>query len=344
MNTNIKNLFYYFVSISIGATAFQVFSEGLKDLHWAYAGFLFSITSWLSVTFLHSITVTVLQKSIKLEDEKVGNDKKWLELSRSEFYSILFLGILSFCNFALMLPFLKNQSTAIYFTIIGSALVRIIAITIAQKLFNDKIGNKFLFWLGFIICIAGVFLFKYSDFLKGNINYGVILVSILWGCLSVISAQAQRFITIGFSERKIKIPYLSETLLSIKTQQEKSEFIKMVLFFITACICYSVNQFSFVLPNKREILSALWIGYAVTVFGGTISLGLKNKIGETAGSILQSLRVISAMVYAPIIAYLFMNDNPTEIWTDYWKWVAVSIITVGSLLGLALGKPSKGKL
>jgi len=333
-----KNILYFFISVSLGATAFQVFSAGLKDLHWAYAGFLFSVTSWVSVKLFHSPTVYVLNKVVNLSETNIVPDKKWRELTNNEWKTILFLGIISFGNFAIMLPYLKNQEQAIYFTIIGSSLFRIIAIPIAQKLFNDKIGDKKLYWIGFIICIAGVLLFKWGKIAN---EYSLLLWSLLWGIISIISDQAKRYITIPLTERKIKFPYLYQSHLSIKTQQEKSELVKTVLFLITAIIYCMANQFSFSLPNAKEIMTALWIGYAVTVFGGTIAVGLKNKIGETVGGILQSSRVVSSMLYLPIIAIIYSENNPCETWSHPLKWIGVGIITIGSLLGLVFGKPSK---
>jgi hypothetical protein len=64
MKTKKEDIFYYFISISIGATAFQVYSEGLNNLHWIYAGFLFSFIGWLSITFLHNPTIKLLHRSI----------------------------------------------------------------------------------------------------------------------------------------------------------------------------------------------------------------------------------------------------------------------------------------
>lgn len=85
----------------------------------------------------------------------------------------------------------------------------------------------------------------------------------------------------------------------------------------------------------------IWIGYVVTVFGSAISLELKNKIGETISSIIQSLRVVSSMAYAPIIVYFLTDNNPISIWSDEWKWIGVVIIFIGSFIGLVYGKPKK---
>lgn len=334
----------YFVSISLGATAFQVYSEGMNNLPWAYAGFMFSIMSWLSMMFLYHPTIKVVEKLTKLKEEILVKDKSFFELNKNEFFSILLLGVLSFGNFALLLPFLKNQETAIYYTIIGSALVRIIAIEVAQKIFNDRIGNKFLFWVGFIICIIGVFLFKYNDFKNGGINYVVITCSLIWGCIGVVQDQIKRYVTSPFSKRKRKIPYFSGVLLSVKTLGESSEFIKTFLFLFTTIIFLLINQTPLSIPSHKDFFSSVWIGYFVTVFGVAIALMLKNKIEEAASSILQSMRVISSMAYAPFITLIMVNEFSMEMWSDVWKWIGVAVISAGSFIGFVYGKPAKAEL
>jgi hypothetical protein len=247
----------YFICISIGATAFQVYSEGLNNLNWAFAGFIFSLISWLSVKFLHNPTRKLLSKLNNFKEGVIVKEKKWSGLTKNEVIAVVLLGLLSFGNLALLLPFLKNQEIAIYYTIIGSALVRIISIYVAQKLFNDQIGNKILFWLGFIICIIGIFLFKYNNFINGTINYLVIVFSLIWGCMSIISDQLKRYITIDISERKWKIPYFYKVSLNIKTLQEKSEFTKTGLFFIVVTIFFGLNKSFVIIPNFKEIGSLL---------------------------------------------------------------------------------------
>jgi uncharacterized membrane protein AbrB (regulator of aidB expression) len=66
-------------------------------------------------------------------------------------------------------------------------------------------------------------------------------------------------------------------------------------------------------------------------------------IGETIGSILQSSRVMSSMIYAPIIVYILSSNDPFVIWLDLWKWIGVLLIFAGSTVGLVLGKPSREK-
>jgi hypothetical protein len=319
MSHETKNSIYYFICICIGATAFQVYSEGLSRLHWTYAGFLFSIMSWLSVLYLHHASTNRLHTTANLELPEVAEDKKWFELSRDEFITIFIKSILSFLSFALMLPFMNDQDTAIYFTLAGAALMRFLSIIAAQKLFGDKIGDKISFWAGFIICLIGIAVYIYPKFENGSWSPVMLTASLLWSIVGILSEQTTRYITVDYSLRKVKIPLLSRVRLSIKTQQEKSELFKTIFFGIGMIVVFFWANVSFSYPKLRELLSAFWIGYAVTVWGVTISQGFKNKIGETVSSILQSLRVVWALAFAPIIALIFSNPNSWEIWMDKFK-------------------------
>lgn len=68
MNQN-KDSFYYFLSISVGTTAYQVFSKGMGNLNWTYSGFLFSIIRWLSIKFLYLPTEKILN-NLRKDNQK----------------------------------------------------------------------------------------------------------------------------------------------------------------------------------------------------------------------------------------------------------------------------------
>lgn len=334
----------YFIFISVAATAYQIYSVGLSSLSWVYAGFLFSVVGWLSVLVFHDIVRRKIVKLINFKEEVKGPDKSWSQLTTKEFISILFLGLVSFGYFALMLPFLKNQEVAIYFTIVGSAVFRIISVLVAQKLFNDQIDNRLYFWIGFIICVIGLFLFKHEEFINGTPNYKLLLWSLCWGVCSVVNDQAKRYVTIEFSKRKVKLPCLSNTFISIKTLQSKTELITAILFLISMIILYFKNEFSFSIPVFREIVSSIWIGFIVLIVGGTIAIEFKNKIGETKGSILQSIRIISSMISVPIISLLYFSGDFKLIWYDLLKWIGILVILGGGLISFAAGNPHKEKV
>ena len=310
----VKYCLVYLIIIVLSSSSNLAYSEGLANqLHWTYAAFLFSLSSCVFIVFLDEPTVKFIY-NLRREEVPNVDKKRWSKLNSKEIEIILIYATISVIGFSIMLPFMINKNSAIYFVLVGSSLVRLGTLLLARIIFGDKIKDKPIFFLSFLLCLFAVIFFRYSR----AINFQLWIYSIMWAIIIIIIEQAARYFTVPDIEREYKIKRYENIVFPRATFFGTTELLKTLIFLLFLLYTEMVDKLKVQLEWK-SFLTIIWIGLLGGLIGTSISQLFRNKIGDVYGSIIQSLKVpLTFFVVAPIMTCIYHYKDFAKTWAETW--------------------------
>lgn len=183
----------YIITATITSSAFYLFSEFLSMYNFGFTYSLFSVLTFLTLTYFYLPAQAVVFKNIK----DVNYDKEKMTIKTAllrQGGNLLFLSFLSAASFGLMLPVLTTPEFAFVF-IIFNLISKAVQVPLSGLFFGDEIRKKINYWIGLMLSLlfSGIyFSFGLSEI---NLSYSVIGLGIMKMVIDCASSLFSRYVT-----------------------------------------------------------------------------------------------------------------------------------------------------